>query len=163
MYEKAFDTLAKAAGESLAAIIDGANSTGFQKQVANGLHALEVEALTNALKWGATAAGFAVFGDVPQATAALETAGLWAAAGVAAGLGARELGYGSSSSGGSPSAGRGAGAYGGGGGAPVNGGSGTTKIIVYGDPGADNSPRMAQQKAKRIVAQALGSQGGLNS
>lgn len=149
----AIDVTTGAVGASLSAWIDGSKSAGaaFKSFIAEALKGLAVQMTVEALKHGAYALASLAFGS--PATAALHAK---AAAAFAVGAAitiplAKSLG-----GSGGPSASAG------GGSAPNvtgSGGPGTRdpeRIIVYGDPFADDSPRGKQLQARKMVDRAYG-------
>jgi hypothetical protein len=157
-YKMAFDTLSGAVASSLSAWVDGSMSAGeaFKKFVGESVKAIGIQMAMEALKHGAYAIGSLAFGDV-RGAATHGKAALMHGAGAAIALGAARALGGSGAS--APSAGASPGAP------QTNGGAfsapqqGFSPTIVYGDSYADDSPRNRQRKAKKIVKQALGSNG----
>ena len=159
IYTRGFEALSGAVESGLSAWIDGSEGAGaaIKKFTSGLLKSLALEGATNALKYLALAASYAVTPGMQfWVPGALKAAAAWGGVAVAAGVGASQLGGGGSGSGGgsgggySPTqTGLGAGNSGAAGGRQIT--------IVYGDSFADDSPHKRQEKAKRIVASALGS------
>ena len=155
-YGKAFDMLGGATSAALSAWIDGSESAGaaFKKFIAEALKGLASQMLIESLKHAAYALGSLAFGDFSGAARHGAAAAAFGAGAVAAAVAAKELG------GGAPQGAR-AGA------APAAAPTGgyapgalerqpTQAIIVVGDDFADDTPRMRQLKAQRLVGLALG-------
>lgn len=149
-YASAFDMLAGSVGSALSAWIDGSESAGtaFRKFVAESVKSLAVQMAIEALKHGAYALGSLAMGNIAGAKLHGVAALKFAAGAVAAGAAAATLGSSSpSTGGGSSTLGVPDAAGGRGGGGP---------IIVYGDSFAEDSPRMRQRRAQKVVSLALG-------
>lgn len=149
-YASAFDMLAGSVGSALSAWIDGSESAGtaFRKFVAESVKSLAVQMAIEALKHGAYALGSLAMGNIAGAKLHGVAALKFAAGAVAAGAAAATLGSSSpSAGGGSSTLGVPDAAGGRGGGGP---------IIVYGDSFAEDSPRMRQRRAQKVVSLALG-------
>lgn len=156
-YKMAFDTLSGAVSASLSAWVDGSMSAGqaFKKFVADSVKAIGLQMAMEALKHGAYAIGSLAFGDV-RGAATHGKAAILHAAGAAAALGAaKALGGAGASAPGGASPGAPNTAVGGGAPAQQSG----APVIVYGDSFAYNSPREQQRTARRVVKQAIGTNG----
>lgn len=150
-YAAAFDMLTGAVSSAMGAWIDGSMSAGaaakaFIRDSLKGIAQLSiVEALKN------TAYGFAALALGPiggtSAAAYFKAAALHGATAVAAGLGAKAM----SSGGASAGAAQTSTATGGG-----SGGGGRDRVVVIGDPFAEESHRMRQRRARNLVALADG-------
>ncbi len=150
-YRVAFDGLTAAVTAGFSAWIDGSASAGdaIRASVRDTIKALAIEALQRSIY--ETAAGVAALTNpvsAPTAAGHFKAAALYGAVAAGAGVAARSLG---------PAGGSGASAYGGGsgrsGGGAYSGGT-TTTIISYGDSMSDDSHRMRQNRARRLVALA---------
>jgi hypothetical protein len=162
-YHEAFSMLTGGVTTAMDAWITGSMSAGqaVKKFIADSLKALASQMAVEALKHGAYALGSLAFGDYRGAAQHGQAAAAFGVAAVAAGAAAKSMGgsgasgAGASSGGGSASAS--GGTQGNGGDGKDKGGGTHTPIIVYGDSFADDSPRMRQLRAERLVKQATGS------
>lgn len=151
-YRVAFEGLTSAVNAAFSAWIDG--STGIadaaKQAVRESIKALALESAQKAVYHTAAGFGALALGPLAGATAAshFKAAALYGAVAVGAGAAARNIG---------PAGGSGSGAYGGGsgrsGGGAYSGGT-TTTVISYGDSFSDDSHRMRQNRARRLVALA---------
>ena len=150
-YRVAFDGLTSAVTAAFSAWIDGsAGAADAAKQaVRDTVKALAIEAAQRSIY--ETAAGIVALTNpvsAPTAAGHFKAAALYGIVAAGAGAAARAIG---------PAGGSGAGAYGGGsgrsGGGAYSGGT-TTTIISYGDSMSDDSHRMRQSRARRLVALA---------
>lgn len=166
VYRDAFSSLKDGIVSGYEAMVKGNESFGaaFQKSVAQALLAegskMQILALENAA-WALADLAVGNFAGAAHHGAA--AAGFEAGA-IAAGFAANALGVGG---GGGSSSGKSGGASAGGGSSSSSGSSGGSSggrgggpIIVYGDSFADDSPRMRQLKAKKLIDLALGSSAG---
>jgi hypothetical protein len=160
LYKKGFDALTGAVGSMYDAIVSGQESASaaFKKFVGQSVAAVGKQMAIEAVKETAYALGNLAIGNMPGAAAHGLAAAEFAAGAVVAGVVAHELGYGggtSARSGGGAGAPQSYGSSGGG-----SGGAGHSVTIVYADPFADDSPRMRQLKAQKLVNLALGTSSG---
>ncbi len=154
-YTTAFQTLQGAVTSALTAWIDGSMSAGAAVKAffSDALKGLAVESATRALYHGAGAIASLAVGDGRGAAMHGKAAAGYAAAAAAATVGARALGRGF---GGAQAAG---GSAGGGASGSLGGGGGqgqAVTVISYGDSFSDDSHRMRQHRARRLVALAQG-------
>lgn len=150
LYAQGFQMLSGAVGSSLSAWIDGSASAGeaFKKFIGEALKGIAVQMAMESLKHGAYALGSLAFGDFRGAATHGKAALMFGTGAVLAAGAAKAFNGGGASV---PSTGS----------APnVSGGSGGAaqpeRIIVFGDPFAEDSPRGRQRQAKRMVSRALG-------
>jgi hypothetical protein len=164
VYKSAFDSLSSAVGAGFEAWITGSKSfaEAFRQALGKTLAAESISMALQALK--ATALGiFAVASyNYPQAALYFTSAAEFAAAAIAFGAGAAIMGVGGGGGGGGGSAGGGSG--GSAGSAPnvtqtQERDRSTQAIVVIGDSFAEDSPRMRQIRAQRLVGLARGSKG----
>jgi hypothetical protein len=159
VYKSAFDSLSSAVVAGFGAWIDGSKSFGsaFREALGKTMAGEALSMAAQALK--ATALGIfsAATGDAPHAALYFTSAAEFAAAAVAFGVGAAVLG------GGGGSAPRGAGGGSGASAPNVTGGAGasspTQSIVVITDSFAEDSARMKQIRAERVIALARGKNG----
>jgi hypothetical protein len=162
---KAFGALEDAVGSSFEAMVTGSESGGkaFKKALADGMLATGKSEIVQAVKEEAWALGSLAIQDYKGFSIHQMSAAQHAAAAAAAGIGARALGAGQSS-GSSSGAANSNSSHGSSGGQGQGGGSNTTttNYIIIGDSQADDSPRMRQRSARRVVnlAAAKTSTGG---
>lgn len=153
-YKIAFDSLSGATSAALGAWIDGSMSAGqaFKKFIAEALKGLASQMLIESLKHGAYALGSLAFGDVGGAAKHGVAALAFGAGAAAAAVAAKALGGSATPATSGPRAsapnvtGPAAAAAG-----PTGG------IVVIGDSFADDTPRMKQLRAQRLIAMAIGS------
>lgn len=154
-YGRAFDTLKGAATSAFSAWIDGSASAAeaARKFVAEALRAVALDMLGQAIQHGAYALGALAYGNVASASAHGAAAAKFAAGAAAVGMLAKIA---------MPAAEKGSGASapntatGGGSPAPAQ----APAIIVYGSEFSAESPRLRQQTAERMVAQAIAARDG---
>lgn len=159
VYTTAFQTLSGAVGSAMTAWIDGSKSAAaaFKEFISQALGGIAVQMAMEALKHGAYAIGSLAFGDIRGAATHGKAAAAFAAGAIVVGAAAKAM---HSGSGGSASAGGGAAAaptY-----APSGGGGGggvTQQTIVYGPDYTNQSSRMRQLHAKKMLDTAKGSPG----
>ncbi len=169
LYKDAFQGLTSAVGSGYEAMVKGSMSfsQAFKSTVADLLlnegKKMQILAIENTA-YGIAAAATGPFGG-SSASQYFAAAAMFEVGAIAAGAAANAMGAGGSSSGGSGGSGSSSGTGGGSGGGstPAAAPASNAPIIVYGDSFADDSPRMRQQKAKRLVALALGTSGSVNS
>lgn len=160
IYKEAFKGLETAVGGAMNAWIDGSMSAGqaFHKFIGDALKGLAIQMGIESLKHAAYAIGNLAFYNFDAAGKHAIAAAEFGAGAIAAGVAASVLGAGGSS----PATGAGAPqTYSGGSGGDGQQQQGPT--IVYGDSFSDDSPRMRQIKAKKLVGLALGSSAGVHS
>lgn len=159
-YATAFETLSGGVSASMQAWITDSMSVGqaFKKFIGEALSTLSSQMAVEALKHGAYALGSLAFGDVRGAGQHAAAAAAFGFGATAAAVAARTMGkggtqYGGTSSSAGASAGSGSGASSGG----ASAGSGESTVINYyivGDSYAEDSPRMRQRNAERVVSLA---------
>jgi uncharacterized protein YoxC len=148
---KAFNAFTDSVGAGFEAIVTGSESGGkaFKNMLASGLLATGKSEAVEAIKDEAWALGSLAGQDYKGFALYQMAAVKHAAAAVAAGVGASALGAG----GGSPSGASGGSSSGGSSGHGSSSGSRetVTNYIIIGDNQADDSPRMRQRSAQRVV------------
>ncbi len=154
VYAEAFNMLGGAVSSALNAWVTGSMSAGeaFKKFISEALAGLSSQMAIEALKHAAYAIGSAAFGDVKGAATHSAAAVAFGAGAAAAAVAAKALGGGGSAA----PTGAGAGASASGGGAAGGGSSGqptqtVTNYIIVGDSWSEDSPRVRQQNAERVV------------
>lgn len=150
---KAFGALEDAVGSSFEAIVTGSESGGkaFKKMLADGLLATGKSEIVQGVKEEAWALGSLAIQDYKGFTLHQLSALKHVAAAAAAGVGAHALGAGQSGSGSGSGGGGSSGGSSGGQGQGNGSGTTTTNYVIIGDSQADDSPRMRQRNAQRIV------------
>jgi len=157
LYKGAFQGLSSAVVAGFGAVIDGSGGVAdaMKKALASSMKAEALNMALQAIKSTAMGVFSLASGDVPHAIGYFTSAGEFAAAGTAFGIGAALLGGGGG--GGSVPTPGGARAS-----APsIGGGSAaatqpTGGIVVIGDSFAEDTARMRQLRAQRLVALAIG-------
>jgi hypothetical protein len=157
-YHEAFSMLTGGVTTAMDAWISGSMSAGqaVKKFIAESLKALASQMAIEALKHAAYGIGSAAFGDYAGAAKHAQAAAAFGVAAIAAASAAKSMGGGAQATAAPPGGASGGAAQQGQGGS--SGGPSThTSIIVYGDNYAEDSPRMRQLRAERLVKQATGS------
>lgn len=172
LYKQAFESLggvfqsfsaAAAAGYESIVSGSGSASAAIKKVFADSMMTLGKSSLVEGLKQAALGVGALAAYNYPEAALHFKSAALHGAVALAAGVAANAAGVGSSGGAsvggpsGSSSSARSVGNYGGG---PTPGGD--RIIVVQGDSFSEDSPRMRQLRAERIVNRAFGSSGVSN-
>jgi hypothetical protein len=154
VYRSAFESLSTAVTSGFEAWISGSKSfsAAFREALSKTMAGEALSMAAQAIK--ATALGIfsAATGNAPAAATYFTSAAQFTAAAIAFGAGAAAMGSG----GGASSRGAGASAPNVAATASAPAGSGTQSIIVVGDSFAEDSPRMRQIRAERLVAMARG-------